>query len=137
VNDFWQDFQGTWYAVLLAEDGRKGDPEEVKRTRLTVSGNRYTLREGDYEFHGVLTGIDPARNRGPVDFLADGGHHGVENRFLGIYVLEDDELSVCVAGPGRDRPAEFNSRAGSGRRLYLFKRYVPSRVGAREGAFCP
>jgi uncharacterized protein (TIGR03067 family) len=119
--------------VLLAEDGRKDDPDEVKRTRLTLSGDRYTFHLGDYDLHGVIGRIDRTRNRGAVDFVAE-GLGGAGKTCLGIYLLEGDELTVGVAPPGRERPTSFAPKRGSGHSLYLLKRCVPSRVRPVEEA---
>lgn len=126
--DELKDFQGTWQAVWLAEDGRKRTAEEVKATRLTISGNSYTLQLGGYEFHGTITGIDPTRSCGAVDFLGAAGSRGAGRRYRGLYVLEDDELTVCVAPPDKERPPAFQSKPGSGHRLYLLKRSTGSRL---------
>jgi uncharacterized protein (TIGR03067 family) len=118
------DFQGTWRALLLVDDGRRRNAEELKRTSVTITGDRYTLRRGDFAFDGVITGIDPTRNHGAVDFVAD-GRDGTSRRSLGLYVLEDDELTVCVAAPGQARPTSFAPRRGDGHCLYLLKRCAP------------
>jgi uncharacterized protein (TIGR03067 family) len=127
MNDL-QDFQGLWEAVWLAEDGRKRDPDEVKSTRLMIAGDRYTLYLGGYEWHGVITRINTARNCGAIDFLSAGGPRGEGTSFLGLYILEDDELTVCVAPPGKERPKGFDSKRGSGHWLYLLKRHAPARA---------
>ncbi len=123
--DAWQDFQGTWRAVWLAEDGRKLSAEAVGDTRLTISGHRYTLRSRGHDFRGTMSRVGRTRRRGAVDFVADGPADG-RQAWRGIYVLGDDELSVCVAPPGRKRPTSFAARRGSGHSLYLLKRCVPS-----------
>jgi uncharacterized protein (TIGR03067 family) len=133
--DDLQDLQGTWLAVWLAQNGRKIIPEQVRRTSVTVSGNRYTLHLGDDHRSGTIDRIHRIRNRGSVDFIADGAQ-AAGKRYLGIFVLEDDELSVCVAPAGRERPLSFARRPGSGHSLYLLKRFVPSRIRTVEEAVC-
>jgi uncharacterized protein (TIGR03067 family) len=133
--DELHDFQGTWQAVWLAEDGRKMTPDEVQRTGLTISGDRYTFHLKEFDLHGVIGRVDRTRNRGAVDFVPEGqGDAG--KTCLGVYVLEDDELSVCVAPPGRDRPTSFAPQRGSGHSLYLLRRCVPSRVRPVQAAVC-
>jgi uncharacterized protein (TIGR03067 family) len=131
--DDLQDFQGTWQAVWLAADGRKMTAEEVKRTSLTISGNRYTLLLAGYTLHGIISKTERTRHLGAVDFVAE-GPSAVGKACLGIYLLEDDELTVCVAPPGQERPTAFAPRRGSGHSLYLLRRYVPSRVRPVEEA---
>ena len=131
--DELHDFQGTWQAVWLAEDGHERTAEEVQRTRLTISGDRYTFHLADFDLHGTIGRIDRTRNHGPVDFVSD-GPEGAGKTCLGIYVLEDDELNVCVAPAGNERPTSFAPKWGSGHSLYLFKKYVPSRVRPVQAA---
>ena len=122
--DAWQDFQGTWQAVWVAEDGRKLSAEAARDTSLTISGHRYTLRSQGHDFRGAMSRVGRTRRRGAVDFVADGSGDG-RQAWRGIYVLGDDELSVCVAPPGRQRPTSFAARPGSGHWLYLLRRHVP------------
>jgi len=131
--DDLQDFQGIWQAVWLAEKDRKMTAEEVKKTRLTISEDRYTFHLADYTFHGFIGSIDRTRNRGAVDFVAE-GPSAAGKTCLGIYLLEDDELTVCVAPPGRERPTSFSPQRGSGHSLYLLRKYVPSTVRLVEEA---
>jgi uncharacterized protein (TIGR03067 family) len=131
--DDLQDFQGTWQALWRAEDGRQVSGAEVKRTRLTLSGDRYTFHLGDYDLHGVIGRIDRTRNRGAVDFVAE-GPRAAGKTCLGIYLLQGDKLAVCVAPPGWERPRSFAPRRVSGHSLYLLERYVPSGVRPVEEA---
>ena len=119
--DELHDFQGTWQAVWLAEDGRKMTPDEVQRTGLTISGDRYTFHLADLDLHGTIGRIDRTRNHGPVDFVSD-GPEGAGKTCLGIYLLQGDKLAVCVAPPGWERPRSFAPRRVSGHSLYLLKR---------------
>jgi uncharacterized protein (TIGR03067 family) len=127
--DDWQDFQGTWQALWLAQDGRKMTAEEVHDTRLLVSGDRYTLHRGGHDFRGTISRVDRTGRAGVVDFVADEPGDG-QRPWLGIYLLGDDELSVCVAPPDQDRPTSFTARRGSGHSLYLLKRSVTPAVHA-------
>jgi len=131
--DDLQDFQGIWQAVWLAEKGRKMTAEEVKETSLTITGNRYTFHLADYTFHGTISRIASTHNCGAVDFVAE-GPSSIGKTLLGIYLLEDDELTVCVAPPERERPTSFSPQRGSGHSLYLLRKYVPSWVRPVEEA---
>ena len=41
---------------------------------------------------------------------------------LGIYELKDDELKICFAKGGGERPTEFLSKAGTEQSLVVLKR---------------
>jgi len=43
----------------------------------------------------------------------------------GIYTLDSDTFKVCFAPPGKDRPTEFSTKAGTGFRLLELKRVKP------------
>ncbi len=131
--DDWHDFQGTWQAVWLAQDGRKMTAEEVTDTTLTILGDRYTLRRGGHAFHGTISRVDRTRRGGAVDFLADEPAESGRT-WPGIYVLNDDELNICVAPPGGERPTSFAARRGSSDSLYLFRRQVAAATRPVEPA---
>jgi uncharacterized protein (TIGR03067 family) len=116
------DLRGTWQAVWMETDGVGQPAEEVRKTRVSVSGNRYVLRLRGHDFQGVIIAAEPAAGECAVDFLRTGGPVGAGQRFPGIYLLEGDELTVCVAPPGGKRPRVFDCRPGSGCWLYLLKR---------------
>ena len=110
-------------------------PSAPLRTGLTISGDRYTFHLADLDLHGTIGRIDRTRNHGPVDFVSD-GPEGAGKTCLGVYVLEDDELNVCVAPAGNERPTSFAPKPGSGHSLYLLRRCVPSRVRPVQAAVC-
>jgi uncharacterized protein (TIGR03067 family) len=131
--DDWQDFQGTWQALWLAQGGRKMTAGEVRDTTLTIWGDRYTLRRAGHNFYGTVNRVDCTRRGGAVDFLADGPAES-RQAWPGIYVLGDDELSICVAPPGGVRPTSFAARRGSSDSLYLFRRHVTAATRLVERA---
>jgi uncharacterized protein (TIGR03067 family) len=48
-------------------------------------------------------------------------------RTAGIYALEGDLLTYCVAPPGRSRPVEFATKRGDESTLVVLKRVSPQR----------
>jgi uncharacterized protein (TIGR03067 family) len=117
--DGLQEFQGCWRAVWRADDGRRATADEVAATSLTVAGDRFTLQLGGDAIRGRVRGSERDRGRGTVDFYRE----GVPSEACpGIYVLGDDELILCVAWAGRDRPGAFTPPRGSGQSAYLLTR---------------
>ena len=115
-------FQGTWQLVSAESDGEPAPEERVRQIRVTIQGNTHTVRFGDRVIaHDVSFEIDPAQSPKQVtDTINDGPDTG--KRFLGIYALEGDRLTSCVAPVGKARPTEFASRPGSGHTLRVFRR---------------
>jgi uncharacterized protein (TIGR03067 family) len=120
-----ENIQGEWQAVWLEDDGRIIPAAKVKKTTVTISGESYTLHQGDHAFSGVITRIDPSAKPAAIDFLRGRGLDRPGKSYRGIYLLEGDELSVCVAPPGKARPMEIDSRRGTGYWLYLLRRVIP------------
>ena len=56
-----------------------------------------------------------------IDLTHESGPHKGET-LLGIYKLFGDEYTACIAAPGKARPTEFASQAGSWQRLVICKR---------------
>jgi uncharacterized protein (TIGR03067 family) len=117
-----ESLQGTWQLVSAESDGEKAPDERVKQIQVTITGNRHTVRFGDRVIaHDVSFEIDPTKTPKQVtDTINEGPDAG--KQILGIYELEGDKLTSCVAKVGQDRPTEFSAKSGSGHTLRVFKR---------------
>jgi uncharacterized protein (TIGR03067 family) len=115
-------FQGTWQLVSAESNGEKAPEERVKQIRVTISGNTHTVRFGDQVIaHDVSFELDPTKTPKEVtDTINDGPNKGKQIR--GIYRLEGDMLTSCVAAIGKERPTEFAAGPGSGHTLRVFRR---------------
>ena len=80
-------------------------------------------------FAGTRIELDPSRDPRAIDVIPDGGKDRGE-RVLGIYKLEDDRLTICMAAPGKPRPDGVQGREGE----RLHPPHVHSREGPEEGA---
>ena len=116
-------FTGTWTGVSATEDGKEVPKAEAEAVRLTVAGEKYTLREGGEDIVGTHK-LDPTKTPKQIEAVRAKGPHAGE-KMLGIYELDGDTFKVCFAAPGKDRPTEFKSAAGSGRRLLVLQREKP------------
>jgi uncharacterized protein (TIGR03067 family) len=107
---------GTWMIVSITQDGKNDD--KAKDRKVIFEGKNITVKaeKGD---HKVTFKIDQKKKT--IDLTpADGPEK--DKTFKGIYELKKGELKICFARPGKDRPTEFTSEAGSGRMLVVLKR---------------
>jgi uncharacterized protein (TIGR03067 family) len=115
-------FKGTWQIVAAEFDGNKAHEDQIKHGRATIGAETYSVRFGEkLVADGVSFHIDPTRSPKHVtDTIPSGPDKG--KVILGIYRLEGDNLTTCVAPLGHDRPVRFVAASGSGHTLRVFRR---------------
>jgi uncharacterized protein (TIGR03067 family) len=114
-------FKGKWKGVSLTVDGKETPKADAEAMLLTVEGEKYMLKIGGEDVEGTQK-LDPSKTPKQIDAVRTKGDFKGD-KLVGIYELTDDKFMVCFAAPGKiDRPKEFKSAAGSGNRLYVFKR---------------
>jgi uncharacterized protein (TIGR03067 family) len=116
--------QGTWLVTSFVSDGTEAAPEIVGSIRRVVKGDHVVWKRDGKSFAGTTVELDPTRAPKTIDVIPDGGPSRGK-RVLGIYKLEGDILTICMAGVDQDRPKEFEAKKGSGRTLMTFKREPP------------
>ena len=65
--------------------------------------------------------LDPSKTPKAIDFRPAGGQYK-DKTLRGIYEIDGGMLKICFAEPDKERPAEFNSKAGSGWTLATHKK---------------
>jgi uncharacterized protein (TIGR03067 family) len=113
--------EGTWQLISAMKDGKETPAEVVKKIRVVIKGGKHSVYFGDeVAAKEIPFAVDPTKDpRTTVDTLPDG------REIKGIYNLDGDMLTSCVAEAGKDRPSEFDSKPGSGHTLRVFKRVKP------------
>jgi uncharacterized protein (TIGR03067 family) len=112
--------QGSWVRVSAEVDGKKVPDEELKKTRLVITSDRYTLKSPDQTRQGGIR-LDPTKTPKTIDLMSTEGPNKGQT-LLGIYELGEGLFRYCVAPPGKERPKEFVSKPGTGVGLYANKR---------------
>jgi uncharacterized protein (TIGR03067 family) len=117
-----QAFKGTWRLSSKQEDGKKFSEEVIQGVIATSDGEgRVLVRRGDKVIGGGTIKLDPTKKPKAIDIAFTEGENKGKTA-LGIYEIKSDAFRVCVARVGDERPAEFSARAGSGRKLIVYKR---------------
>lgn len=114
--------QGTWLLVAGERDGKEFTEEEVKKTKLFIKGDTFRIPESAVATSqdGTIK-IDPSKKPKEMDATTGSGPDKGKT-WQGLYELDGDTYKVCFAPPGKDRPKEFSSKAGSGHLLQVWKR---------------
>lgn len=114
--------EGTWRIVALVVNGNQAMEEDAKKlTVVNGSGGTWSLHsEGNEVTKGTST-IDPTKKPKTIDFTPTEGE-SKGKLHLGIYELGEKTRKMCFASPGKERPTEFASAAGSEHILVTFER---------------
>jgi uncharacterized protein (TIGR03067 family) len=113
--------EGTWQLVSAVKDGMETPEEVVKKIRVVIKEGKHTVYFGDDTVaKDIPFTVDPTQDpKTTVDSLPDG------KEIKGIYKLDANRLTSCVAEAGKDRPSDFVSKPGSGHTLRVFQRVNP------------
>lgn len=112
--------EGTWVMVSGEDKGEKLPEDTIKNAKLTMDGDKHTVKLGDATIvgtHKVKAKADPKE----IDATDTEGPFKGETT-LGIYKLEGDTFTVCFAPPNKERPKEFTSKSGTGQFVHVWKR---------------
>jgi uncharacterized protein (TIGR03067 family) len=113
--------QGTWIAVSFRRDGQETPAEIVRTVTRTVEQDHVVWKRDGKSFAGTAVVLDPGQAPRAIDVIPDGGPSRGK-RVYGIYKIERDTLTLCMADPDQPRPSEFEAEHGSRHTLMVFKR---------------
>jgi uncharacterized protein (TIGR03067 family) len=109
--------QGTWYVSALEIDGAE---QPFDGATITVDGTRFTSAGMGDDYTGIVT-LSPTKKPKAIDLAFTAGPPaGTTNR--GIYKLDGDEWTICLATRGDARPRGFATKENTGHVLERLSR---------------
>jgi uncharacterized protein (TIGR03067 family) len=108
--------RGTWKVVSIIQNGR--EVPNASDNSISFDAQNVTIKEKNGQSKGTCT-LDAAKEPKHIDLIPD---NDKGKKVQAIYSLKGDELKLCLAAPGRDRPTKFESKPGSRYRLVILKR---------------
>ncbi len=125
-------FNGTWELVSAVSDGKEMPAETVKNIRIVIKDGKHSVYLGQTVLAKEIPfTIDSTRvPKTTIDTLPDG------KKIKGIYKLEGETLTSCMAAADQDFPTEFLSKPGSACSLRVFKRCAEEKQSL-EGVWVP
>jgi uncharacterized protein (TIGR03067 family) len=115
--------EGTWKVTLHEMEGKKTTDEENAKAdvKLVIKASKYALSIGGKEIAAGTIKLDASKKPSTIDALTTSGPQ--EGKTMqGIYEVKGDEMRVCFAQPGKERPTAFSTKEGSGHLLLGYKR---------------
>jgi uncharacterized protein (TIGR03067 family) len=123
-----KELQGEWTITSFGTNGerRPADPDRIK----SVFGSLVT----DWFDGNKLITLTPIRTKVEIEYRLDPTKEPkwIDQRFTGgrigpwiakgIYKLDNDVLTICYGDPNVDRPTDFSTKPGDGRKLNEYKR---------------
>lgn len=114
--------KGEWKIVSRTEDGRETPLESIKDRVIVFEGDAYEIRNGKDLHVAAKIKLEPTKAPKWFDLTITSPIGSAGENQLGLYKIEGDTLTICVADFDAKRPTEFASKEGSGTILVTYKR---------------
>ena len=112
---------GTWNYVSGEADGKKSDPERLKKGTVEITKDTITLKSDDATFV-IKYSLDTDKSPCQVSMEITKGPQGEGAKTQGIISVKGDELKLCYPPMGGEVPKEFSAKEGSRLHLFVLKR---------------
>ena len=98
-----------WWTIVNADSGRKGEEWIINKDDIFTNPN----------FYGYALPLPYRLDASKTPKQFDFGRPDNPASIKGIYVLDGDELRLCLGAPGKDRPTAFPEKPKRGEVLIL------------------
>jgi uncharacterized protein (TIGR03067 family) len=112
--------QGTWRVTDVETDGSEMSAVSFVDATITVRGADFTSEGMGFAYSGTIEILDGKKPNAFDLVFASGPPEGMRNR--GIYVLDGDTWTICLATRGDARPRSFRTRPDTGYALETLER---------------
>jgi uncharacterized protein (TIGR03067 family) len=108
--------RGTWVTVSLKTNGKtivkdKARPAPGPETKLVYDGDNWKIQTGDKVLASGKFKVDATKSPKEIDIFDETGVKNEKTK-LGIYELNGDTYTYCLAPANKPRPTEFVSKEG-------------------------
>lgn len=112
-------FEGDWTFTSWEQNGGAMPQEFLDDAKWMVKGDKYTFLSGGATEEGTIK-LDGDKKTIDLDITA-GTDKGKQQ--VGLYKIDKDGITICLARPGeKDRPTEFSGAGDKGHILITIKR---------------
>jgi len=121
--------QGTWHIQSMEMDGETMAAGVFAEAKIIIQDDKFISLGMGAEYEGMVTLHQAMKPKG-FDMLFTSGHaKGTRN--LGIYKLDKDKWTICIATKGEVRPKKFATKRGSGFALETLTRDNGARAAGK------
>jgi uncharacterized protein (TIGR03067 family) len=100
--------QGVWAVTSFVREGKEAPQDVAHAIVREVKGDHVVWKRDGKNFAGTTVVLDPKAVPHAIDVIPDGGP-ARDQHVLGIYRLEGDTLTICMADADRPRPTRFEA----------------------------
>jgi uncharacterized protein (TIGR03067 family) len=120
-SDVVTQLEGDWNMLSGVFSGAALDKNMIKWCRRVTTGNVTTVMAGPQVMLKAAFTLDRSRDPHAIDYVNIEGSNAGRPQ-AGIAEQIGDTLRICIAAPGKPRPADFSSRRGDGRSYTTWRR---------------
>ena len=122
AKDDLKKLEGNWQFTTWVSNGTDLPQEQLEICKWSVKGDKYNFEMGGENKEEGTIKLDPAKKPATIDLdIKEGNDKGKAQP--GIYKIEGDTVTICLARPGaKDRPTEFSGKGEDGHILITMKR---------------